>query len=384
MKKERVYFLDWLRLIVVLLLIPHHTAVSFSHIGNGYIYSNEAVDSLYYIIQSDFLNLWFMRLLFFISGVSTFMALKKRTQLEYLKERFSKLIIPAAFVTLCLGPITAYIVEYSKGIFFGSIFTFFPVYLNNITKYLGWAHMWFCIYLFVFSVILLPLFSYLIQRPGITKLISMFLEMKYNYLLPMLIIVIFEIVLRPFFPGYQNLIMDWANFTVYLSFFLIGFIMGQEGDLLSVLALNWKISGVLAGLSTVINIIIKRTEYFQNTNYTVIVLLSFLSGVAAYTWVMFFVGIGKRYFNRTNKYLSNFSKSAFALYIFHYMILTILILFLIKTSLNHYIMFMITCVTTYLLFLILYELIFKRVKILRYICGLKIERNRTKMDRQTL
>jgi glucan biosynthesis protein C len=100
-----------------MLLIPHHTAVSFSHIGNGYIYTDEVVDSLYYIIQSDFLNLWFMRLLFFISGISTFMALKKRSAIEYLKERFSKLFIPAAFVTLCLGPLTAYIVTYSEGHF---------------------------------------------------------------------------------------------------------------------------------------------------------------------------------------------------------------------------------------------------------------------------
>jgi hypothetical protein len=384
MEKEREYYLDWLRFIVVMLLIPHHTAVSFSHIGNGYIYTDEAVDSLYYILQSDFLNLWFMKLLFFISGISSFMALKKRSTKEYLKERFTKLLIPAVFVTLCLGPLTAFMVASPESLFAGSIIDFYPLYLSNITKYLGWAHMWFCVYLFVFSMLLLPLFSYFIKRPAIIKWLNFFLETKQNYLLPMFIIIVFEILLRPFFPGYQNLINDWANFTVYLSFFLFGFIMGQNRDLLSVLKSNRMTSGVIAALSSILYIFIKRTEYFQNSHYPIIVLLSLLSGVSSYTWVMFIVGMGKKYLNRTNTFLAYLSQVSFPLYIFHYTILSILNLFLIRTSLNHYIIFMITCVSTYIIFFVFFELIIKRVKFLRYICGLKVERSRKIMDRQAL
>lgn len=190
MKSEREYYLDWLRVMVVLLLVPHHTAVTFSHIGNGYIYTEQAVDSLYYTLQSDFLNLWFMKLLFFISGISSYMALKKRSPREYLKERFHKLFIPAAFVTLLLGPLTAYIVAYSEGYFPGSLLDFYPLYLRNISEYLGWAQMWFCVYLFVFSILLLPIFLHIKNRPANIRWINFFVELRYNYLFPMLFIIL--------------------------------------------------------------------------------------------------------------------------------------------------------------------------------------------------
>lgn len=374
MKEERKYYLDWLRVIVVLLLIPHHAALTFSHIGNGYVYTKEVVDSLYYIIQSDFLNLWFMKLLFFISGMSAYLALKKRSPSEFLKERFTKLFIPAAFVTLLLGPLTVWIVAYSGNHFSDSFPMFYPVYFRSIAKYLGWAHMWFCVYLFVFSIISLPLFTFLKKRPKTMKLTHMVLETKHNFLIPMLLIIIFEVLLRPLYPGLQILINDWANFTVYLSFFLFGYIMGQSDDLLTTIKQHRRKTSILAITATILYITLNRSAYFQSDLYIRKVILNSLSAVAAYSWVMFSLGFGGQYMNKKSPILNYLSQSAFALYIFHYMILSILNLYLIRTSLNHYVIFVITCLTTYLIFLIFYELVIKKVQVLRFICGLKIEK----------
>ena len=71
---KRKYYLDWLRNSIVIILIPFHTAVSFSHIGKGYIYTATPDNSYLYIFISDFFNLWIMRLLFFISGFTAFLS----------------------------------------------------------------------------------------------------------------------------------------------------------------------------------------------------------------------------------------------------------------------------------------------------------------------
>ena len=54
---KRVYYLDWIRVSIVLILIPFHAAVTFSHIGNGYVYTSEPINSWLYIFISDYFNL---------------------------------------------------------------------------------------------------------------------------------------------------------------------------------------------------------------------------------------------------------------------------------------------------------------------------------------
>jgi hypothetical protein len=82
-ENKREYYLDWLRIIVVALLVPHHIAITFSYIGDAYVFLPIKDASFYFFIQSTFLNLWFMRVLLFVSGISTYYALKRRTNKEY-------------------------------------------------------------------------------------------------------------------------------------------------------------------------------------------------------------------------------------------------------------------------------------------------------------
>lgn len=378
-KSERMYFLDWLRVIVVLLIIPHHVALTFSHIGKGYIYTKEPVESLYYFIQSDFLNLWFMKLLFFISGVSAYMALKRRSNVEYILERVKKLVIPALFVTLILGPLTAFFVAKNNNNFLGSIILFYPEFIFNIDKYLGWAHMWYCVYLFTFSLLTIYLFSYLKTNTFIVEKINNSLVRNNNLLIPMVLIVLIEVLLRPFYPGFQNLINDWANFALYITLFILGYIMGQSEAVILRIVQKIKLFAVLAFLSSVMYMYLNYSKYyfsefitfFEYNRYLYTVVLSALRGFAAYTWIMFFIGIGKKYINRNNIYLKKLSKTSFALYIFHYFILTVLNSFFVKTEIHHYIIFICSIILTYMIFFIMYKTLLKRIAFLRFICGLK-------------
>jgi hypothetical protein len=55
-EQKRQYYLDWLKIIVVALLVPHHIAITFSHLGDAYVFLPIKDGSIYFFLQSTFLN----------------------------------------------------------------------------------------------------------------------------------------------------------------------------------------------------------------------------------------------------------------------------------------------------------------------------------------
>lgn len=70
---KRLYYIDWLRVLVVLTLIPFHA--SLTYLRYGFVYIKEPVSGLaalpFLIIEVP-LGDFFMTLMFFVSGVASF------------------------------------------------------------------------------------------------------------------------------------------------------------------------------------------------------------------------------------------------------------------------------------------------------------------------
>jgi hypothetical protein len=362
---KREYYIDWLRIIVVALLVPHHIAITFSHIGDAYVYLPIKDNSVYFFIQSTFLNLWFMRLLFFVSGISTFYALQKRTNRQYLIERCKRLLLPTVFAIIFICPIMAYFRALNLNGFHGSLIQFFPIFFTKFETYLGWAHFWFLIYLFVYSMIFLLLRLISKNNNTITKKIGAILSKGKNIILPICIIIFFEMVFRPNYPGRQTLINDWANFTVYLTFFILGYLMAGNSDCIEKIVSNiyfFAIAGFIATVSFIcLKYAIENIEQFGSYKYKLI--MAFFQGIAEYSLVMFIIGLSKKHININNKLYRYLSKTSFALYMFHYLIVNITMYFIINLELNHYLIYFVAIIIVYILFIIVFELIIKRINI---------------------
>ena len=96
----RKYYVDNIRWIVILLLVPYHAAMAWNVWGEpNYIYfeSNKIISSIVV-----FFSPYFMPLMFFIAGISTRFALQKRTIRQYVLERAKKLLIPFIFGTVLI------------------------------------------------------------------------------------------------------------------------------------------------------------------------------------------------------------------------------------------------------------------------------------------
>jgi len=169
----RLYFIDWIRVLAFGLLILFHCTMPFVTFG-WEIKDNEHSLLLSRIII--WLHQWRLPLLFFIAGVGVNFSLSSRKPLLFLRERFVRLFIPLAFAMMFTIPFQVYFEWLQTGRHNISYFEFYPSVWEFVPYPDGsftWSHMWFVVYLLVFTILLWPLFSIMkmneIQK-GIQKL----------------------------------------------------------------------------------------------------------------------------------------------------------------------------------------------------------------------
>jgi len=245
---SRRYYLDWLRVFAIYMLIPLHAAMVFSPVPFYHIRNNTVSSEMLAVFT--FGGPCFIPLAFVVAGWVLFYSLRARGSGSFLKERFQKLFIPLVVGCALLGPPIKYL-ELRSGFdanylsrcaitsqaypfgpcipassTFASSFTqgfleFWPTFFTNFGR-VTWSHLWFLGYLFVFSVLYLPLFWWLTKsRYNLVRAGAVWVY------LPMLPLLLIEITLRPRWPGIQNLHNDWANFAYFSTCLIAGFLLAR-------------------------------------------------------------------------------------------------------------------------------------------------------------
>ena len=233
MISSRRYDLDWLRVIAFLILIYFHSAIFFIPGGIPMIQNAETSTGLevFVHISSQFR----LGLLFFISGVGVAFARRRKTPWEFVCERSRRLLIPLLVGILFIVPPMIYVEKLFLGEYVGSFVSFYPqfftqgVYPNGN---LSWHHFWFIAYLFIYCLMAVWIFDWMENRGkaavdrwvkrcggyGIYKFIALLLAI--------------EIPLRALFPGFRDLIHDWASFSHWFLLFIAGFVVANNESIL--------------------------------------------------------------------------------------------------------------------------------------------------------
>lgn len=340
---ERLPYLDWLRFFVVLSLAPFHAALSYTGFGVVYVYDHPVRDAilagqgLYGRFGPDglrlftvFMDNWFMHLLFVIAGIGSVVSLRRRSAGGFVGERARRLLWPLLFGTLFVIPIQSWLRALDFRRFDAGFVAFYPRFFDGINTGPGgrgnfdYGHLWFLVYLFVFSVVALPVLLRwrrtgvpASREPGTARTAH-----AWRVLAPALWIAVLEATFRPGWPGFQNLVNDWANVTVYLSCFVLGSAAGNRPDLLeaaeraryAALALGM----VAFGLRIACYAWLPVGGGYEGLN----MLAQFLRGLAAWGLVVAALGFGRRYLTRTGWPLDIARDLSFPLYVLHYAPLT--------------------------------------------------------------
>lgn len=157
MEKKRKYYLDYLRIISIVLLFPVHTLMVWNDYGQKfYVWGgdNRVLSSLIILI-----NPWFMPIFFVIVGMCARYSLENRTTKQFIVERVKKLFVPLVSGVILLVPFQTFFARkyfYGyKGTIFDNIIYFFTRF-TDMSGYDGAftpEQLWFILFLFLFHLL---------------------------------------------------------------------------------------------------------------------------------------------------------------------------------------------------------------------------------------
>src|SRR5574340_733052 len=90
-RQERLYYLDWLRVLAVLGIFVVHTLRPFDALGDWNIKNRES--SLVVSLIVGWGNEWGIPLLFVLAGAASWFVLRSHTSRHFLRERSLRLLI---------------------------------------------------------------------------------------------------------------------------------------------------------------------------------------------------------------------------------------------------------------------------------------------------
>ncbi len=107
----RLQFIDNIRWALIVLVIAHHAAVTYSHVGSWY-YSEDPrpalVPTLLFATFLSFNQAYFMGFLFFIAGYFTPSAFDRKGFSAFTRDRFRRLGVPTLIFMLVIHPVIVY------------------------------------------------------------------------------------------------------------------------------------------------------------------------------------------------------------------------------------------------------------------------------------
>jgi surface polysaccharide O-acyltransferase-like enzyme len=340
---------------------------------------------------NSFIYLWHMPLFMFLAGIGSYYALRFRSGKAYLLERFKRLIIPLIFGTLVLIPPLTYFRMFGdpnrvwpKGFAYNAIpgfdksyFEYYPDFFNGIypNGNLDWGHLWFLAYLFTFSLIALPIFLYLKSEKGgwVIDSLKKVVSKSSGIFLFFIPIAVIEVLLRRAYPNLQNLISDWANFLMFITIFICGFIMVSDDKFGEAIDRHWK-AALTGGLLIVITLSVIfaariQTGLNEDTFYIVEMILR---GISIWFCMIGFLGFGKRFLNRGGKFIKYASEAALPVYIIHLPMVGAIGFYVIKFDLPIVVKYIALLLLSLISSVLLYEIAVRRFNFVRLFFGLKM------------
>jgi glucan biosynthesis protein C len=319
----RLHYIDWLRVLAVLLLFPFHTLRVFNAGDPFYVkaaHLSTVVDKLL-----AFISVWHMPLLFVLAGASTWFALVKRTPRQYLRERGLRLLVPFIFgVFVLIPPQTWYGGRFNSGYmrsFWHYLVSgdFLKWNIKNGGDYYGGfgiGHLWFILILLLLAVIALPFFARTRSGRGgaLLRSFSRLLAHPAGWLVAAFLLVLGEAAPDPI--GLKPI--------YYLVFFVLGyaivcdpaFMKSAERYRLPALA-----TGVALSVWFVLSAGLRDSLPDPSPQLAGLMVLGMLGSWLVIVGVL---GFGRRYLDRPSPALSYLAEGSYPVYILHQTVIVVL------------------------------------------------------------
>lgn len=356
--RDRIFYMDNIRVYLTVLVILHHIAVGYGGSGGWAVYEADfyPIDGLTRIVFTLFNAInqaYFMAFFFLLAGYFTPRSYEKKGGKAFLKDRLIRLGIPLIVYVVIISPLVAFI---ALNLAYNQNISLIDIYILRI-QYLviGVDHLWFLQALLIFAGI------YILYK-GLTKQKNSSDKLKTPYMnsfptdkaiIAIIgLVALITFVIRIFFPIGNTFIFNFqfAHFTSYIASFWIG-ILAYRGkwfaNLTDSQGKRWI--GVTLLALVAFPIILVIFVDLDNPNFNPFfggvtiesLIYSVWESLALLAFTIALLYIFQTKLNRSNKITKNMAGGAYTAYIIHAFVIVVLMVLLLPLELAALIKFII-------------------------------------------
>ncbi|NCD69116.1 acyltransferase family protein [Mucilaginibacter agri] len=362
---SRQFYLDWIKTITILIVFLFHGGRFFDsddwHIKNATV--SPVADFVLFLLKQ-----WMMPLFFFVSGISTFYALEFKSSQRFLKDRVIRILVPLLFGIFILSPPQVYLERLTHHQFQGSLWSFLPHFFSGWYAFGGnfaWMglHLWYLLLLFIFSILLMPLFL-ILKRSNSNQAgspISFFVFAVLLLAIPGCLLPLDNIFLNRGFGGW--------GLIEHLVVFLAGYLCIKFNAHRTIVRYRFffLLTTVVAS-SAISYMFLNRLLFeFGTIGYD---LKMTLRSFVCFSWIFVIIGFAETFVNKSNSFLKYSTEGILPFYIIHQPIMLAVGLFIINEPVSIFIKYMLIIFISFLLIAMIYECFIKRIGVLRFLFGM--------------
>jgi glucan biosynthesis protein C len=366
--KERLLYIDNLRLMVIVFVVMHHLAVTYSGFGSFYYIDNKPLDlvsTIWFAFYLSFQQGYFMGFLFMIAGYFVAGSYDRKGFSRFIGDRFKRLMIPTLIYMVVITPFIE-LVELGQK----------PTPFDIYGFLSGTGVMWFTAALFIFSLIygLVRLIFHMPVsisnsngeqiKPSLAKAVIL-----------ILIISICAFLIRIFQSiGTDVLNMQLCFFGSYTVLFIVG-ILAYRNNLFARVSYSsgkrWLTWGIVLGfLSWLVLVSAAKSApggtaalsgglTWQSACYSI------WESLVAVAMSIELIAVFREKFNYQSRLVKTFSDNSFAVYMFHPVILVAVTLLFSPVAFAPIVKWVLLCIICVPLSFAAAHFIFRKIPLLK-------------------
>lgn len=374
---QRRWDIDWLRILIVLMLVPYHTARVFDY--DPFFVKNDEL--------TDIFTYWFVRvgdafameLLFLLAGAATWFALRRRSGGQYARERFRRLLVPFIFGIFVLAPPNAYFALRNHTDYAGSFLEFYPHFfevspagLLDFTGGFTMAHLWFIFFLFIFSLLALPLFLFL--RRDSRQMLIQTIAKPFTWPGTIFLLVIPFLAIEWLLVISPNLLLI---IIFYLIFYIYGYVMIAD-ERFGMAIDRHKFVALILG--PVLYLILGL--FRANTLLPEWLQVLYFRSLFPWLTIIAVLGYGRKFLGSPPKsrvstgFLLYFGEGSYPFYLLHQTVLVAIAFYIVQLQAGIALKSIVIATATYAGTLLLYEFLVRRTNLTRFLFGMRLLQRR--------
>ncbi len=343
MAKQRIYYLDNIRILFVIVILIH-LAIIYGSEGGWYykeVTRPDAINQAFFLLLFILNKTYGLGFFFMMSGLFTAVSLKRKSIKQFIPDRLLRLGIPLVFYALVLHPIARSLKTY---FIYNQNIDWLAIFKNNIIYFNGSVvgPLWFVELLLIFTFLFIAWVAVFPNHsPLAEKKNQQYNFPKDKYVIALIVALsIISFVVRIWFPFgyvYVPLSLDLADLPQYTAYFIIGLYLPRN----KWLALIDKKTAKRWFITMISLIIFMILGVFIASIFTKFDMKQFAGGLSWQSAIFsaweitysFAVNIALFYFfrvkvNKQGKLAQFFSKNIYAAFVFHPLVITLLALLL--------------------------------------------------------